>query len=146
MAWNVHLHVCFACTDNAGVAELARKHLSGTIDKDGQQLEIKWFLQSLAERTGMNHGPKGGLSLWGIIGNHTSAEAFCETLRPFWSDLLSEDYEDGPLSFERVLVFSEDEQSDEANAYEIGWDDDTSLDRKIIIKIHKGLPFSWRQS
>jgi len=157
MGWYVHLHVCFACDFNDGVAELARKHLE-TIEDDGgnDHYEARLFLQDLSKRTGTNEGPKGGLSLWGIIGNFTKADVFVEALRPFWEELLSrnsgdeDSWEDEssigfPLSFEHVLVFYEDEGFEAASAYEIGWDDPDAENRKLIIRHHGPLPFAWMQ-
>lgn len=131
MGWYVHLHVCFACDTNEGVAGLAKKHLPSVSDDSDGERAARWFLEALSTRTGNNPGPKGGLSLWGIVGNYTKAETFCEALRPFWMDLLN-GVDGGPLDFERVLVFEEQEQSDAANAYEIGWDEPDSKTRKLL--------------
>lgn len=151
MAWDVHIHVCFPCNNNDGVAKLAAKHLEQIKEQHGSadwwdKAEVSsWFLADLAKRSGPNPGRKGGLSLWGMVGNYTDVEGFCETLKPFWSDLLSE-INGGPLDFERVIVFEEEEQSEAATAYEIMWDDYESETRQIIIKAHKRLPFSWGQA
>lgn len=138
MGHYVHIHVCFACDSNEGVAELAKNHLmeiSGDTCK-----EAKWFLESLSERTGKNPGPKGGLSLWGMVGNFTDGDIFVRILNGFWKDLLSE-IEGGPRSDERILVFVEHEQSDYAEAYEIFLEDDENPET-LKIKKH-GCPFSW---
>lgn len=145
MAWDVHIHVCFPCDRNEAVAELAKKHLPSIASEDDGPREARWFLESLSTRAGNNPGPKGGLSLWGMVGNHTRAEAFCECLKPFWTDLLSE-VDGGPLDFEHVIVFEEQEQSEAANAYEIMWDDPHEDDRKLVIKKHDRLPFGWQQA
>jgi hypothetical protein len=144
MGWYVHLHGCFSAGRNEGVAAIARRHLALPTDDCP---EARWFLDDLARRTGENPGPKGGLSLWGIIGNHTNAENFVESLRPFWIDLLSDqiEVEGGPHSFEHVIVFYEEEQSEAANAFEIGWDDENSEERRLVVRHHRKLPFSWRQ-
>ena len=92
MGHYVHLNVCFACDTNDAVAELAKQHMP---PEDGNR-EARWFLQALAERTGANPGPKGGLSTWGIVGNYTDEDEFVETLRPFWKALLS-DVDGGPV-------------------------------------------------
>ena len=144
MGWYVHLHVCFACDTNEGVAAAAKKHLPSIVDDGDGERAARWFLEALAERTGNNPGPKGGLSLWGIVGNYTQADRFCECLRPFWEELLS-GVDGGPCDHERVLVFEEPEQSEAANAYEIGWDDPHSKSRQLKITHHSRLPFSWRQ-
>jgi hypothetical protein len=144
MAWDVHIHVCFACDDNEPVAELARKHLALLPQGEDAELAAQWFLESLASRTGQNFGPKGGLSLWGMIGNYTDAECFCEMLRPFWCELLSE-VRGGPCNHERIIVFEEPEQREAATAYEIGWDDPHSTSRELFIRTHEKLPFSWQQ-
>ena len=142
MGWYVHLHVCFAAGRNDGVARLAEKHVE-TLPADAH--EARWFLTDLSKRTGENPGPKGGLSLWGIVGNHTKAEEFAEILRPFWGELLSGQIEDGPCDHHHVLIFFEEEQSEAANAIEIGWDDETSEARQLVVKTHQKLPFAWRQ-
>lgn len=144
MGWYVHIHVCFACDRNEGVAALARTHRPTIEDESDGHRAAGWFLDDLATRTGENRGPKGGLSLWGMVGNYTQAETFCECLRPFWVDLLS-DIDGGPCSHERVIVFEEPEQKEAATAYEIGWDDPHSAARTLMIKKHESLPFSWQQ-
>ena len=137
MGYYVHLHVCFACDTNEGVAELARKHA----DSVGDCLEAKWFLASLSERTGHNPGPKGGLSMWGIVGNYAEGEVFCDALRSFWAELLTGGVSGGPCSFEHVLVFEEAEQKECAIAYEISRDEETG---NLEIKRHE-CPFAWMQ-
>lgn len=144
MGWYVHIHVCFACNKNEGVAALAKKHRPSIADDSDAHRAAGWFLDDLAERTGENRGPKGGLSLWGMVGNYTEVEAFCDCLKPFWIDLLSE-VEGGPCNHERIIVFEEPEQREAATAYEIGWDDPGSEVRSLIIKKHESLPFSWQQ-
>lgn len=148
MGLYVHIHVCFACDRNDGVAALAAKHLAtlggpGSLD-DGDR-EAAWFLADLAQRTGGNSGPKGGLSLWGMVGNYTQVDRFCERLLPFWRELLGEKIDGGPCDFERVLVFEEREQREAATAYQIGWDDPDSDARQIVIVKRDNLPFSWMQ-
>lgn len=139
MGYYVHLHVAFACDENEGVAKLAQHHLD-LLGPDAP-IEVHWFLGDLANRSGKNRGPKGGLSLWGIVGNYTNGEEFCEVLRSFWNDLLRE-VPGGPFDFEHVLVFEEREQSGCATAFEIIYDEDRDI---IEIKRHENLPFSWHQ-
>lgn len=140
MAWDVHIHVCFPCSENEGVAALAKKHLDPLTDEsDGHQAAI-WFLKDLSGRTGHNPGPKGGLSLWGMVGNYTNVSTFCDVLRPFWMELLS-GVEGGPLDFEHILVFEEQEQSGAATAHEIFLEDGA-----LVIRKHERLPFSWAQA
>ena len=79
MGHYVHLSVVFACDENDGVAEIAKRYL----DTIGENREAQWFLEDLSNRTGRNPGPKGGLSTWGIVGNYTDKDEFIETLRPF---------------------------------------------------------------
>jgi len=138
MGHYVHINVCFACDKNEGVAALAEKHLPET----EECREAKWFLEDLAKRTGNNPGPKGGLSTWGMVGNYTDEEEFVEVLRPFWKDLLS-DVDEGPCSFEHVLVFVEHEQTERATAFEIYRDDDDDAET-LTVKKHE-CPFSWMQ-
>ncbi len=102
------------------------------------------FLKDLSERTGINKGYKGGLSLWGYVGNHSVGERFVDVLRPFWYAVFKAKDEDGDeailLSHEHILVFVEEEQSEQAQAYEIMLDDADTL----VIKHHQ-CPFSWGQ-
>lgn len=138
MGHYVHLNVCFACDTNDAVAALAKQHMP---PEDGNR-EARWFLQALAERTGDNPGPKGGLSTWGIVGNHTDEDEFVETLRPFWKALLSE-VDGGPCSFEHILVFVEHEQTERATAIEIFLADGENPET-LTIKKHE-CPFAWMQ-
>ena len=146
MGYYVHLSVIFSCDENEGVAELAKRHMA-LLPEDGPS-EAKWFLEDLSKRQGQNIGPKGGLSLWGLVGNYTQAEEFVEVLRPFWNDLLNE-VDGGPLGFEHVLVFYEPEQSEAASAIEIFRErsDDSSRYEKgdLLIRHHRDLPFCWGQ-
>lgn len=147
MGWYVHIHVCFACDKNDAVAELARKHLPNIVSDESGVREARWFLEDLSKRSGSNSGTKGGLSLWGMIGNYTRVESFVDALMPFWRDLLSDESDEyyGPRDFERVIVFEEHEQSGAANAYEIYWDDPESSGRSLVVKEHERLPFTWGQ-
>ena len=142
MAWDVHIHVCFSCVDNDPVAALAQKHLDllpvGNLDLGDSNREAHWFLESLSTRTGENHGTKGGLSLWGMIGNYVDGDDFVEVLKPFWSDLLSGKH--GPLDFEHVVVFTEQEQDGYAVSYEIRNDQGN-----IVVSKCDRLPFCWNQ-
>lgn len=144
MGLYVHLIVVFACDENEGVAALAKKHLE-SIDpqKSDEDRDAKQFLLALSQRTGGNPGSRGGVSMWGIIGNYSSGERFSELLRPFWIDLLA-GVEGGPHDFEHIIVFEEREQTEQAVAYEIMFDDPEGVGRKLIIKRHE-LPFCWGQ-
>lgn len=137
MGFYVHLSVVFACDRNEGVAALATKHLPSV----AETREPRWFLEELSKRTGGNPGPKGGLSLWGIVGNYTDAEEFIEVLRPFFTELLSGQIDGGPCEFEHAIVFTEREQSERATAFEISRDEDTG---HLQVKEHE-LPFAWMQ-
>lgn len=145
MAYDVHLHVSFACDKNEGVAALAAKHLP-RLAQQGVALNVSyreavWFLEDLAGRTGINRGPKGGLSLWGMVVNGAVVEDFVAVLGAFWTELLSGELDGGPLDFERVVVFEEQEQSEAATAYEIRVEDNA-----LTIKKSGDLPFSWAQA
>ncbi len=145
MSLDVHIHVCFACQENEPVAVLAAKHLDALkkSDDDGER-EARWFLASLASRRGINQGPKGGLSLWGMVGNYTRGDVFCECLKPFWAELLRFGI-GGICQHERVIVFVEAEQTDAASAYEIRLADPQGDDSAVEIRRHTNLPFSWSQ-
>jgi hypothetical protein len=159
MGWYVHLHVCFSCDSNEGVAVLARRHLERLGD-DYPKRQAIWFLTDLANRTGENPGPKGGLSLWGMVVNGKEVpHDFVQQLEPFWRDLLRGDIDGGPAGHHRIIIMYEEEQSEAANAYEIGWEDDWPDhwgnewpvtdgwvdDRVLFIRHHGPLPFAWRQ-
>ncbi len=135
MGYYVHLHVCFACDTNDEVAALANQRKESV----REHKEAFWFLDDLSKRTGRNPGPKGGLSLWGIVGNYSRGDSFCEILRPFWMALLA-GVDGGPRDFDRVIVFEEQEQSERTIAFEIYLESPDSL----IIKTHE-CPFSFMQ-
>lgn len=137
MGYYVHIHVAFACDTNEGVAALAKKHLL-TIGDDCN--EARWFLEALSGRTGNNPGPKGGLSLWGIIGNYSDGEKFVEVLKSFWTELLTGEIDGGPCSHENIVVMVEREQTEWAEAIQIGCEDG-----KLEIKRCERLPFAWMQ-
>lgn len=146
MGWYVHVEVSFSCCENEPVAALARKHAPNHLE-DGpasdSERAARWFLDDLAGRTGENMGPKGGVSLWGMIGNYTHVDVFCERLRPFWKELL-ETPKCGPSSHAHIIVFEEQEQSEQAIAYEIKLADEERTDGELVITRH-ALPFCWNQ-
>jgi hypothetical protein len=147
MAWDVHIHVCFSCDRNEPVAELARRHLEAVKARDGDDGDraAVWFLEDLAKRTGGNPGPKGGLSLWGMVGNYTNGASFCEALKPFFEEMLIHGV-GGICQHEHILVFEEQEQSESPTVYEIMLDGDYDSDaRRLAIKRHENLPFTWMQ-
>lgn len=137
MSYSVHLSVVFSCNHNDEVAKIARRHLSAA----GDNREACAFLEDLAKRTGVNPGPNGGLSLWGIVGNYTDADEFVDVLRPFWRDLLSGDYVDGPGRDAHVIVFAEPEEAGRAIAFEVALDKATG---EVVADKHT-LPFAWMQ-
>lgn len=165
MGHYVHLSVIFACDQNDAVADLAKRHLTRCAEshapKPGCDIcsdgyEARAFLTALSERSGGNPGPKGGLSLWGMIGNYTNGESFVEALRPFWYDLLMGDREHGdawggPLDHEHILVFVEHEQSEQAEAFEIFLEETDTVQfprrytSNLIVRHHENLPFAWHQ-
>jgi hypothetical protein len=154
MSHYVHLHVAFNADGNEGIAALARQHLAEMEKRaeDDTDYSINedavLFLQDLGQRTGPNLGHKGGLCLWGIVGNYSDAEDFAETLCPFWLDLLCGDLEDGPCNHNHIIVFYERQGSEQANALEIfvkpEYKAGTARDA-VHIKKHEGLPFAWMQ-
>ena len=140
MGWYVHIHVAFSCDENEPVAKIAAKHLPLVEDVNDGARAARWFLESLAGRTGRNPGPKGGLSLWGMVGNYTKGDDFVEALMAFWKEL----FKSGTVfDFHRILVFTEQEQSEAADAWQIGYDEETC---EVVVKEFSGLPFSWGQN
>ncbi len=145
MSFFVNLLVSFRCDENEGVAELAKNHLP-VIREKGEK-EAIYFLEELSQRTGSNFGLKGGMSLWGMVENHTDPDAFVACLNPFWDDLLRSRIEGGPLWFQHIVVFYELEDSDSANVLEIYLDGDfreQMANRHLTVKKHEQLPFHWR--
>ena len=138
MGHYVHINVCFACNRNEGVAALAKEH----IPPESGHREARWFLQSVAERTGHNPGPKGGLLTWGMVGNHTDEDEFIKATIPFWKALLSE-VDGGPLSFDHILVFVEHEDAKCATAIDIFLSDPNNPET-LTVKKHE-CPFGWGQ-
>lgn len=160
MSFHVNLSVIFPCYANDKVAELAKRYLDSfgvelppegewpKHDYTKEYLYDSWyamcFLTNLARRTGINAGPRGGMSLWGTVGNHVNVDMFVDELYEFWRDLLIEDNE-GPLSHEHILVFYEYEQSFAANCIEIFLQERRRKTSKVVIEHHKDLPFRWNQ-
>lgn len=135
MGFYVHLSIIMPCDNNEPVAEIAKKYVD-TIEHCN---EAEWYLEELSTRKGYNPGPKGGLSMWGIVGNYTSVDEFIDALEPFFLELFKT--EAGPSDFEHIIVFYEREQSEQAKAYEISYDKEN---HKIDVKEHF-LPFAWMQ-
>lgn len=147
MGFYVHIHVSFACDNNDEIAALAKEYLSGAKklteeDSPDAHFTARKFLESLASRSGNNEGPKGGLSLWGMVGNYTRVDLFCELLVPFWKDLFK--CSEGPGPWEHIIVFEESEQSEQAIAYEIFLEDEGYGNGGLITRRHE-LPFCWNQ-
>lgn len=137
-----HLHVCFHCDDNFGVSTIASECLKDLMAKGEEACpESIMFLEDLAGRSGSNPGSKGGLSLWGIIGNYTNLWKFAEDdLAPFWRRLLSGKIPGGPGIDERVIIFCEKEQAERSVAIEVylDWRNNYIL----VLKEHE-CSFSW---
>lgn len=151
MAHDVHLHVSFECNDNGPLGKLALKHLATL--SDDVCVEARMFLQDLSERKGRNPGMKGGLCLWGIVGNYSNADTFITDLRRFWIELWNcehTEYECGFMPFRHIVVFEEQEQSEQAKAYcltPVGGDKVGRYDYEVtdyLVTSHK-LPFCWNQ-
>ena len=141
MGWYTHLSVIMPCDDNDIVAKIAKESLP-LLDKEFGSREADWYLEELSKRSGSNPGPKGGLSLWGMVSNHADGEAFCKTLIPFWDKVISE--EGGPLYFESVNVFYEEEQSEATIVFEIRRKG-REMDGEIEIINHGCMPFQFHQ-
>lgn len=135
MAYDVHLSIIMRCDKNDEIAELAKKH----VETFAEWCEAKMYLEDISTRKGHNPGRKGGLSMWGIVGNYTCVDKFIEDLKPFFIEVYQNQV--GPLDFEHIIIFSEPEQSEQATAHEISYDEES---KKLNIKEH-GLPFSWMQ-
>jgi len=162
VALDVHLSVVFNCDENEPVALLAKRYMelfkiepvennwpkyeyNQEYDKYYSK-EVGWFLSDLSKRTGHNWGPKGGLSMWGTVGNFTNPDDFIGCLKEFWFDLLSSQ-DCGPANFEHVIIFYEQEQSEQAKCYEIYLNpkkrNKYTLE-DLVVKQHD-LPFCWNQ-
>lgn len=93
--------------DAPGVRALAERVLAG-MDRDRTSREAVRFLEFVAAGKGIECGAKGHLLTWGYVSNYGNAERTNNDLYPFWKDLWLLD--DGPLNFETVLVFCQDEE------------------------------------
>lgn len=89
-----------------------------------------------------------------MVGNHTNVKSFVDLLKPFWKDLLS-GVKGGPCDFEHIVVFYEEEQSEQAKCFEIYFEEHMICElingtlqikpkQELIIKHHE-LPFCWNQ-
>jgi hypothetical protein len=129
MSVDVLLVVAFVCPDNDPVAVLAKQHLAAlpppTEDGHG---EARDFLEALAGRSGPTLGTKGGMSVWGTVGNYVRPDAFIAALAPFWEDLLPQ-----MPSERRVMVFSETEQREVARVFSVF----RSRDGSITASVHE---------
>jgi hypothetical protein len=80
-----------------------------------------------------------------MVGNHTRAESFYETLKPFFDEMLRNEV-GGICSHEHIIVFEEKEQTESPTAYEIMLSGDYyDESTEIIVKRHDDLPFTWMQ-
>ena len=139
MSHDVHLHVCIPACGNDGVAQAAVAFLQAHDLSDCP--EAVWFLKDLSARTGDNRGPRGGVILWGTVGNYTDEYIFTGCLFSFWEELLS-GVADGPLPHKHILVFSEHETMERAIAQEIFWDED---EPSMLNMVTHDCPFSFGQ-
>ena len=143
MANHILLSVCFPCDLNEPIAQIAQSIPADELCDIAQQ-----FLRELSARSGENPGGKGGLCQWGIVGSGFSTLIFVQDLMPFWTALLSQEGEDSsPDPGSRVIVFSEKEQFNRSEAFEIGWVDENGYwdaeDRDRLDIVHHLLPFAW---
>jgi hypothetical protein len=146
MDFDVHLHVCFPCDDNTPLAGLSKRHLDSAKHRSACS-EAICFLEDLSNRTGKNKGPKGGLCLWGIVGNHSDVPQFIFDLMPFWIDLLMSGADGLPHPSEHIVIIWENEQSKKSQAVELFQDEEwlnTKAIAKLSIKYHE-LPFCFNQ-
>lgn len=149
MARDVHIHVCMPGSNENLLPGIAAQYLPTV----SENRDAAAFLTSLVEGIGTFHGFKGSLTMWGYVGNYVHAEDFVNVLRPFWHAVYQAKDADGEygavlLSFERILVFYEHEQSLQAHAYEISLEQEGDFadrsDAPLVIK-HFDCPFSWGQ-
>ena len=144
MGFYVHIHVAFCFNDKKALQGIAQRHYDRLKVEDRMSGDVNNFLITLAQGEAMHPGPKGELCAWGHIGNYTDGAAFVETLRPFWRELYREEKDDSGdmletvFTSQRIMVFTEAEQSGHAQAWQIGLDGD-----KLEIKHFTELPFSW---
>lgn len=154
MGYYVHLSVTYSgdCDGDAleRLKPLVEKHKKyiekewDDVSQDGKHTyewsrEAYWFLEAVLDKKNYNCGPKGMLFTWGIVGNYTSAENFKDCLSPFFEEMLKEEI--SVSDFDHILVFWEQEQSEQAKAFEIFLNEDS---KKLEVKKHE-LPFCWNQ-
>lgn len=102
------------------------------------------FLDDLRNKKAFSKwGNEGDLIIWGMVGNHADPAAFTEILRPFWTALFSADPEIISHSWQKILiVHTGSGGTGISGLFEIGWDDDESDDRTIVIRSPESQPFS----
>jgi hypothetical protein len=141
MSYDVLLSVIFHCDNNDGIAQIAKRTLyvmnKGETDRDAIH-----FLEDVSKRIGQNDGMKGGLLTWGTITNHGNGEDFVKALMPFFEDILIHTIDGGPLWFQHIMIFVEEEQCGRATAYEVfRWE---RSDKTPIVEYQKHeCPFTW---
>jgi hypothetical protein len=139
MADPYYLVISFRCDHNDAVAPLARRYraqLDAAIT-DLEAYEAAWFLEALSERSGDNPGPKGGMSVWGMVTNKLNAADVVHVLKPFWEELIT--------LLDRVLVMYQRDEGEGFFVYDIGWDGfppEIAVPR-LAFRHYGPLPFGW---
>lgn len=151
MGHGVHIQVTIPSSEPDALFELAKASLR---EKWAETLfdvasipgatEGYEFLDDLRNKKAFSKwGNEGDLVLWGMVGDHSDPRAFAEILRPFWTALFSSDPEVVSQSWRKILIVHTDAGGTGISGlFEIGWDDDESDDREIVIRTPQSEPFS----
>lgn len=147
MGHYVHLHVAFNCgSSEEQLAKAAAQHLASLPVNDAgypANLEAGWYLKFLSGGQGIYPGPKGTLSIWGVVGNYTLGDEFVEALRPFFREVLKEVI----APHRHICVFYEPEQSERCTVFEIFLEELPEGERfgDLVVKRHEDMPFAFMQ-
>ena len=131
----------FECEHDKALVEIAEDHYQRLTRSIHVCNEAMWYLDSLRSRTSTENGPKGAMSLWGKVCNHTNLELFIENLTPFFLDLYGFHPVSGLGELDRIIILYEEEEAEAAGCYSIGLCYHTKTE--LTVTHEKRLPFSW---
>lgn len=138
-----NLVVMFECEHDKALVEIAEDHYQRLLQSIGVCNEARWYLDDLRQRTCTDNGPKGAMSTWGKVCNHTNLELFIENLKPFFLDLYGFHPVSGLGEHDKIVILYEEEQSEAAGCYTIELCYDTKSE--LIVAHTERLPFSWKK-
>lgn len=139
----VNLVVMFECEHDKALVAIAEDHYRQLMRSTAACSEAIWYLDSLRRRTSTENGPKGAMSTWGKVCNHTNLELFIENLKPFFLDLYGFYPVSGLSELDQIVVLYEEEEAEAAGCYTIELRPDTKTE--LIVTHVERLPFSWKR-